>query len=73
MSFRAIYKCDICRDDTAKEQVVGAHFIGMKNFKLSAPESTQGVHICLGCIGQIYDQAHGVLHRSQSHTSDENG
>jgi hypothetical protein len=62
MSFRAIYKCDICRDDTDKQYVVGVCFSGLKNFKLKSPETTQGTHICLGCLHQIHQQADAVLH-----------
>lgn len=62
MSFRAIYKCDICRDDTAKEHVIGVCFSDMKHFKLRGPETTQGTHICLSCLDQIAQQADAHLH-----------
>jgi hypothetical protein len=71
MSFRAIYKCDICRDDMTKEQVVGVCFVDLTHFKLKGPESTQGIHICRRCLAQIYDQARGVLHPSSDPTSPE--
>lgn len=62
MSFRAIYKCDICRDDTAKEHTIGVCFSNLKVFKLRGPESTQGTHICIGCLEQLRQQADSVLH-----------
>lgn len=62
MSFRSIYKCDICREDTAKECIVGVCFSDLQHFKLKGPESTQGTHICLSCLDQIAQQADSVLH-----------
>ena len=56
MSFRAIYTCDICREETLKGNVMGVRFIDMRQFKLSEPESTQGTHICVMCLNQLREQ-----------------
>lgn len=57
MGFKAVYNCDICRDEMPKSRLVGCCFSDMKKFKLSGPESTDGVHICGGCLQQIVEQA----------------
>ena len=56
MSFRAIYQCDICREDTHKGDILGVRFIDLRKFRLSPPESTDGVHICNRCLGQLREQ-----------------
>lgn len=56
MSFRAIYKCDVCHDDTPKDKVMGLFFRDLKHFTLSGPESTKGTHICMGCLDQLREQ-----------------
>jgi len=56
MSFRAIYKCDVCREDTPKGDLMGVRFSGLRDFKLSTPESTDGTHICMRCLGQLREQ-----------------
>lgn len=56
MSFRAIYSCDICREDTLKANLMGCNFSGMRTFKLDVGESTQGVHICIACLDQLRAQ-----------------
>lgn len=61
MSYREVYKCDVCRDETDKRLMVGCNFSGMKKFKLDRPDSTRGVHICQGCLQQIFDQASVAL------------
>lgn len=53
MSKKITYTCDICRDETPKQQVMGCNFSGMKKFKLDTPESTDGVHICMSCLDQL--------------------
>lgn len=57
MGFKAVYNCDICRDHIPKTQLVGCNFSTLKKFRLSGPETTQGVHICGGCLQQIAEQA----------------
>lgn len=56
MSFRAIYICDICREDTPKENLMGCRFSDLRQFKLSPPESTDGIHICMLCLNQLREQ-----------------
>jgi hypothetical protein len=56
MSFRAIYQCNICREDTHKGDILGVRFIDLRKFRLSPPESTDGVHICNRCLGQLREQ-----------------
>lgn len=57
MGYKAVYNCDVCRDEMPRTQLIGCNFSGMKKFTLSAPETTQGVHICGGCLQQIAEQA----------------
>lgn len=38
-------------------RLVGCNFSNLKKFKLSGPETTQGVHICGSCLQQIAEQA----------------
>jgi hypothetical protein len=64
MSFRAIYKCDICREDTHKGDIKGVCFSDLRKFKLSTPESTDGVHICNLCLGQLREQLCSPLQHS---------
>ncbi|HXR93741.1 MAG TPA: hypothetical protein VN750_26045 [Steroidobacteraceae bacterium] len=56
MSFRAVYKCDICREETLKANLMGCHFTDLRQFKLMDAESTQGVHICIMCLDQLRAQ-----------------
>lgn len=56
MSFRAIYRCDICREDTLKANLLGCHFTDLRQFTLMEAESTQGVHICIMCLDQLREQ-----------------
>jgi len=56
MSKKVTYSCDICRDETPRDQLLGCHFSNMKDFKLASPESTDGVHICMRCLGQLEQQ-----------------
>lgn len=56
MSFRAIYTCDICREDTHKGDIMGVRFSDLRKFTLSPPESTDGTHICNLCLGQLREQ-----------------
>ncbi len=53
MSMREVYTCDVCRDVVDRKEVYGCNFTGMKNFKLSDPVSTKGVHICYRCLKQL--------------------
>lgn len=56
MSFRKVWKCDICREETLEANIRGCNFSGMREFKLGVAQSTDGVHICIGCLQQIADQ-----------------
>jgi hypothetical protein len=56
MSKKITYSCDICRDEMPKDQLLGCHFSNLKDFKLAPAESTDGVHICMGCLGQLQAQ-----------------
>jgi hypothetical protein len=53
MSFRAIFTCDICKEDTARAGILGCRFQNLHDFKLSPPESTDGTHICNRCLDQL--------------------
>jgi len=61
MSFKAIYTCDICRDETPRASLFGCNFSNMKKFKLDRPETTQGVHICVWCLDQLQNQLSGMV------------
>lgn len=50
------YKCDICRDPKPYADLMGVRFTDYRNFKLSDPSSTDGVHICLPCGRQLAKQ-----------------
>ncbi len=56
MTYRAIYICDLCSDETPKDNIHGLNFSGLTHFKVSSPESTQGKHICMRCLDQIHAQ-----------------
>lgn len=56
MSKRILYRCDICRDDVPKIECFGLNFSTLKKFHLADPDSTDGVHICWGCIQQLEEQ-----------------
>lgn len=56
MTKKTTYICDVCRDETPKADLMGLNFSGMKKFKLDKPESTDGTHICLGCLNQLQVQ-----------------
>lgn len=56
MSMKIIYKCDICRDEKDKAQLMGCNFTTLNKFKLDKPQTTEGVHICNSCLMQIRDQ-----------------
>ncbi len=53
---KVTYSCDICRDETPKDQLMGCNFRNMKEFKLDTAASTDGVHICMGCLRQLEQQ-----------------
>lgn len=56
MSKKITYSCDVCRDAMPKAELMGCNFKNMKEFKLDTPESTDGVHICMRCLGQLQAQ-----------------
>lgn len=57
MSMKTIYTCDICRGPAErKEHVMGVCFSSLKKFTLREAESTQAIHICLGCLDQLRAQ-----------------
>lgn len=63
MGMKKVYSCNICRDETPMLSLTGLNFSGMKTFKLDTPQSTDGVHICDGCLQQLREQlAAGVPH-----------
>lgn len=53
MSYREVYKCDICNDETPKDKIMGVRFMNMRDFRLDVPESTKGAHICIRCLDQL--------------------
>lgn len=59
MSFKAIYHCDLCHEETLKGNLRGLRFTNLREFVLSDPEHTQGTHICIACLEQLRDQLKG--------------
>ena len=57
---KVIYSCDICRDPADRVSLVGLNFSGMKRFKIDTVQSTDGVHICIGCLKQLQEQLAGM-------------
>jgi len=53
MSMKKVYNCDICRSEREPEKLTGIYFQGMTKFKFDEAESTDGVHICTGCLLQL--------------------
>lgn len=78
MSLRFEWRCDVCSTDfrtraEAQKDLLGCNFSSMRKFKLDTIDSTQGTHICIYCIAQIYQQAPEmvgdklILEKCQSH------
>lgn len=57
------YSCDICRDHAPKADLHGIHFLNMKKFDIRDAASTDGIHICIGCLTQLAEQAGPALAR----------
>lgn len=62
MSIKTEWKCDVCSTyfrtrNEAVNNLAGCNFSGMRKFKLDTIDSTQGTHICIHCLAQIYQQA----------------
>ena len=56
MSYREVYKCDICREEKDRERMMGCNFKDLRRFTLDVPGSTKGVHICTDCLDQLAEQ-----------------
>jgi hypothetical protein len=54
MSARRVYRCELCRDELKPdERCFGLNFSTLKKFKLADPASTDGAHVCFGCLQQL--------------------
>ena len=53
MGMKTIYNCDICRDECKISDLLGVRFDSLKEFHISHPNKTEGVHICLSCAKQL--------------------
>lgn len=56
MGAKKIYNCDICRDEKDPDILFGIFFSDLRTFTISSARSTDGVHICVGCMQQLKDQ-----------------
>lgn len=56
MSYREVYRCDICREEKAPEFMMGCNFKDLYRFVLDTPGTTKGVHICTQCLDQLAEQ-----------------
>lgn len=56
MTMKKIYSCNLCHDEKKPEEMMGLKFSNMVLFKLDETRSTEGQHICLGCLRQLKEQ-----------------
>lgn len=56
MSYREVYKCDICHEEKDRNDMMGCNFADLRRFRLDPPESTKGTHICTQCAEQLAAQ-----------------
>lgn len=56
MTYRAIYTCDLCSDETPKDKIYGLCFSNLTRFTVGRPEATRGKHVCMRCLDQIHAQ-----------------
>lgn len=56
MSYREVYRCDICREEKDRELMMGCRFSDMHRFTLDTPGTTKGTHICTLCLDQLEEQ-----------------
>lgn len=64
MGSRKEYWCDLCDEqfiDGPGKNLVGLRFKNNHDFVLGTPKDTDGHHICMRCLGQIYSQAPTIL------------
>jgi len=66
MATKEIYSCNLCGTEYDKyketlENIIGLNFSGMRKFKLDAPNTTKGYHVCKFCVAQIVEQAPPIL------------
>lgn len=55
MSYREVYKCDVCLDEIGRE-CLQVRFINNEQFKIEAGSNTARFHMCLSCATQMRDQ-----------------
>lgn len=65
---KVTYYCDICSDETPKLDLFGCRFSNMKDFTLSAADSTDGRHVCKRCLWQLREQSKEIALGSQVRT-----
>jgi hypothetical protein len=56
MSYREVYKCDICEVERHRDYMMGCRFKNNEEFVLDSPGTTQGKHICTKCLDQLTEQ-----------------
>lgn len=66
MGSRKEYWCDICDDrfshkDAIDQKLVGVRFTDNRKFVLSEFSSTDGHHVCMRCLSQLWQQAPTVM------------
>jgi hypothetical protein len=59
------YSCDICRDPKKPHELHGVHFLDYRKFDIRDARSTDGIHICFGCMDQLAAQAGPAVQRRQ--------
>jgi hypothetical protein len=50
MTMKKIYSCNLCNEEKAPEEMMGLKFSNLVLFKLESTRSTDGQHICFGCL-----------------------
>lgn len=53
---KSTYFCDICHDEQPAEALIGLRFKNTKQFVFDVARSTDGTHICNGCMEQLRQQ-----------------
>lgn len=56
MSYREVYRCDLCHEEKGPDLMMGCRFKDMHNFVLDAPGTTKRTHICTQCLDQLAEQ-----------------
>ena len=59
------YWCDICGEkydfSSADGKLIGVRFTDNTKFQLGNYKATDGRHVCMRCLGQLWNQAPTIL------------